>query len=295
MIQLYSSAFILLSLLYITDTSDTEWVCPNIATPSDIVCQCDLPTTLRCTGLQIPNQLDTVSHITAQLRNLPPQNAISLLDLSIQKTDEIPAFAFDEVRLKGLVISSGYIHSVSDNAFFGLESSLWTLGLPSNKLTAIPTKAIRRLINLERLDLSDNKIKVLTSGILENLSKLKSLNLKNNAIQKMYSGAFTGLSKLSNLVLDSNGINKTQLRNGLLKGPHNLESLSLRNNHLKGFLTSSTFPKLTSLKVLNLSGNNFTSIRRGALKNLPLLTDLNISNNKVGLEYCICAINWGNF
>lgn len=71
----------------------------------------------------------------------------------------LPGLLLQGVALHGLVISSGEITEVHHTAFQGLASPLQALGLPNNKLTSVPTQALKSLPELDRLDLSSNKMK----------------------------------------------------------------------------------------------------------------------------------------
>ena len=63
--------------------------------------------------------------------------------------------------LGNLVVSTGELRRVHENAFIGLVTPLQALGLPNNLLDSVPTAALSHLIGLERLDLSQNKLKTL--------------------------------------------------------------------------------------------------------------------------------------
>lgn len=68
------------------------------------------------------------------------------------------------ISLHGLVISSGEIREIDQTAFQGLTAPLQALGLPNNKLTSVPTQALKPLPELDRLDLSSNKLKSLETN-----------------------------------------------------------------------------------------------------------------------------------
>lgn len=76
-------------------------------------------------------------------------------------------FLLIQVSLHGLVISSGELVEVSDDALAGLASSLTALGLPNNRLSHVPLGALLPLVHLERLDLSNNRIHIVTSHSFE--------------------------------------------------------------------------------------------------------------------------------
>lgn len=73
----------------------------------------------------------------------------------------LPAHFLEDVALHGLVVSTGELRRVHENAFIGLAKPLQALGLPNNLLDSVPTIALSHLVGLERLDLSQNKLKML--------------------------------------------------------------------------------------------------------------------------------------
>lgn len=73
----------------------------------------------------------------------------------------LPARFLEDVALHGLVVSTGELRRVHENAFTALARPLQALGLPNNLLDTVPTVALSHLVGLERLDLSQNKLKTL--------------------------------------------------------------------------------------------------------------------------------------
>lgn len=90
--------------------------------------------------------------------------SVSLLDCTIQNVSIISEPLLEGVALHGLVISSGELKEIFPTAFEKLSSPLQALGLPNNQLTAVPTKALEPLPELDRLDVSGNKMKSLESA-----------------------------------------------------------------------------------------------------------------------------------
>lgn len=86
---------------------------------------------------------------------------ISLLDLTVTGISVLPARFLEDVALHGLVVSTGELKRVHENAFAALARPLQALGLPNNLLDSVPTVALSYLIGLDRLDLSHNKLKTL--------------------------------------------------------------------------------------------------------------------------------------
>lgn len=86
---------------------------------------------------------------------------ISLLDVTVTGISILPARFLENVGLHGLVISSGELRRVHENAFTALAKPLQALGLPNNLLETVPISALKYLVGLDRLDLSHNKLKTL--------------------------------------------------------------------------------------------------------------------------------------
>lgn len=260
-----------------------EWSCPQIssAEPSSIWCQCDLPHTLRCTGSV--NAAGDVDRIVGALGKLSAQQSVSLLDLSIQNLSHVGPLPLQSANLHGLVISSGQVSDVSDQAFDGLAFSLTALGLPNNRLTSVPSQALRRLVHLERLDLSNNRIQSVPGQALAGLDNLRFLDLSGNLIETMAPQVFAASagSNLRILHLRSNRLSASQLGPSVLSGLRKLQEIDLSYNRLAGGLTSSLFQGLDNLISLELTANNFTALKRGMLASLKRLRHLRLAFNQV--------------
>lgn len=92
---------------------------------------------------------------------------ISLLDVTLSGIAALPANFLEDVALHGLVVSTGELGTVNENAFTALARPLQALGLPNNLLNAVPTVALAKLRGLERLDLSHNKLKTLEANAFQ--------------------------------------------------------------------------------------------------------------------------------
>ena len=274
------------------------------STRSGITCQCDLPHTLRCAG--VAQSAQDMTSIVNALRRLPDRQSVSLLDLSIQNLSRVAGhWLFDQVTrsnslmkrqraatkcrkicimqvtLHGLVISSGEVVEVSDDALVGLGATLTALGLPNNRLTAVPHKALRTLVHLERLDLSNNRIQAVTSRLFDDLANLRFLDLSGNVVQTLAPDAFAPLTALRTLHLRSNLLDTLQLNPASLRGLKRLQELDLSYNKLRGRLTTSFLQGLDNLQQLDLSVNNITLLKRGMLSSLKRLSTLKLAYNQV--------------
>lgn len=98
---------------------------------------------------------------------------ISLLDVTVTGISILPARVLENIALHGLVISTGELKYIHENAFIALAQPLQALGLPNNLLDAVPTSALLHLIGLDRLDLSHNKLKTLEADSFKVLIQFK--------------------------------------------------------------------------------------------------------------------------
>lgn len=112
---------------------------------------------------------------------------ISLLDVTVTGISILPARFLENIGLHGLVISSGELRRIHENAFTALAKPLQALGLPNNLLETIPTSALKYLIGLDRLDLSHNKLKTLEADSF-NVSLL--VNVHNSIFFYLYHSFF---------------------------------------------------------------------------------------------------------
>ena len=270
----------------------SEWSCPQVndaVRSPDVSCQCDLPHTLRCSTGQTAQSRSSSSTerqvvaIVDSLRLLPPEQSVSLLDLSIQNVSRLSPFLFERVKLSGLVISSGEIGDVSAEAFAGLASSLTALGLPNNRLASVPSEAIRLLVYLERLDLSNNRIQSISGEPFAGLDRLRFLDLSGNALETVAPEVFAAPSNLRSLQLRSNLLEVAQLNAPALSGLKKLQEIDLSYNRIRGRLTSSFLQDLDNLVSLELTGNNLTLLKRGMLSGLKRLRTLRLARNQVGI------------
>lgn len=103
--------------------------------------------------------------------------------------------------------------------------------------------------------------------------------MSNNVIAKISPNSFDNLPQLKILRLRGNRISLPVI-NKLNSFP-TVEDLDLSENLLVGPLGPKTFPKMDSLKDLQLSHNSLSSIKMGALQGLMNLTSLRIQHNLI--------------
>nr|ACE75191.1 leucine-rich repeat protein [Glyptapanteles flavicoxis] len=254
-----------------TDKFDRPWECPNI-TKKNVECSCDFPHTLRCTGDR--TALQTInSHLKSS------QGAISLLDVTVTGISTLPAEFLQDVALHGLVVSTGELRRVNDNAFTGLVRPLQALGLPNNLLESVPTLALAQLNGLDRLDLSLNKLHTLEANSFKSLASLTYLDLSDNLLSQLSPQAFGPLKQLRSLKMRGNRLSVSAL--SALRGLKNLEELDLSSNLLIGPLGPNLLPSMPKLRFLTLSENELINVQQGALVGLKNLSYLSLSHNQI--------------
>lgn len=253
------------------DSLNVAWECPNI-TGVGIECSCDFPHTLRCTGDR--TGLQTISR---HLRHSHP--GISLLDVTVTGISTLPANFLEDISLHGLVVSTGELRRVHENAFTSLNRPLQALGLPNNLLESVPTAALSRLVGLDRLDLSRNKLQTLEADSFLGLTNLTYLDICDNMLSQLSPHAFASLPSLRSLKMRGNHLSMSAL--SALRGLKKLEELDLSRNILVGPVTPNFLPMMPRLRTLMLSENELTKVHQGALSGLRNLTYLSLSHNQI--------------
>lgn len=252
--------------------SDAIWECPNI-TKAGVECSCDFPHTLRCTGDRTALQI-----ISEHLKCSRP-DTISLLDVTVTGISVLPARFFEDVALHGLVVSTGELRRVHENAFIALARPLQALGLPNNLLDSVPTIALSHLVGLDRLDLSHNKLKTLEADSFKGLSSLTYLDLCDNLLSQLSPQVFLALPVLRSLRMHGNRLSVSAL--SALRGLKRLEELDLSSNLLLGPMGPNLLPQMPRLHFLTVSENGLINVQQGALMGLRNLTYLSLSHNQI--------------
>ncbi|XP_034951285.1 leucine-rich repeat-containing protein 15 [Chelonus insularis] len=270
--EMVSSSSTSVQISKLLSTTEIPWECPNI-TKSGVECSCDFPHTLRCIGDQ--NSLQTINEHLKSNRD----GTISLLDLTVTGISTLPARFLEDVALHGLVVSTGELRRVNDNAFTALVRPLQALGLPNNLLEAVPTSALAHLIGLDRLDLSRNKLHTLEAHSFKGLATLTYLDLCDNLLSQLSPQAFGPLKALRSLKMRGNRLSVSAL--SALRGLKNLEELDLSSNLLIGPLGPNLLPSMPKLKFLTVSENELVNVQHGALSGLRNLTSLSLSHNQI--------------
>ncbi|KMQ96652.1 slit-like protein [Lasius niger] len=194
----------------------------------------------------------------------------------------LPARFFEDVALHGLVVSTGELKRVHENAFTALARPLQALGLPNNLLDSVPTIALSHLIGLDRLDLSHNKLKTLEADSFKGLSSLTYLDLCDNLLSQLSPQVFLALPVLRSLRMRGNRLSVSAL--SALRGLKRLEELDLSSNLLLGPMSPNLLPQMPRLHFLTVSENGLVNVQQGALMGLRNLTYLSLSHNQASID-----------
>lgn len=164
-----------------------------------------------CSNSYLDN-FGTVQCINVPFSSLPTAlNTSKVYALKIDGTGltDIDPYFLQATGLYRLEVSNSPIFEVPDEAFHGLERSLWELILKSNGLIEIPTKALRYLHKLRHLDLSGNEISVIERDSFRGLQNaLENLILADNSITHIPIDAFHGLPNLNTLDMSLNNLHE---------------------------------------------------------------------------------------
>ncbi|XP_064598524.1 insulin-like growth factor-binding protein complex acid labile subunit [Liolophura sinensis] len=237
--------FVLLTLVYSVRGTRPSNICPQ-STPC--VCKND--------GL-----LASETEVDCQLRKLngvPTFEGIGKarkINLSRNKLTKLDANTFAGITTPQIDLSGNMISTTDELAFAGLENSLETLILKSNKFSTIPTQSLKRLGKLKVLNFDNNPGLVAINGSdFQGLSQLETLSLKKCSIACLHEGSFVGLDNLRELVLYNNDLK--EISSTLFLPLTSLQELDLGFNLDLDHMPARAFRHITSL---SLSMNNFSS------------------------------------
>ena len=100
--------------------------------------------------------------------------SLKSLDLRGNNISELYPYSFYGASIARLDLSHNTLHSLSENAFLGLEGNLKSLTVSGNKFKHFPMSAVRNLQNLEDLNLGKNKFNI---KMLESPEALKEMQM----------------------------------------------------------------------------------------------------------------------
>ena len=211
--------------------------------------------------------------------------AAGLESLTLTQTDQaivsaLPADLFSNMNsLLSLAIEMPSATSPLPKSLFEPTTSLTSLNLSGNNLTALPDGIFTAPTALTSLDLRGNDLTALPINTFATLTALTSLNLRGNDLTALPDGIFTTLTAL--LSLDLRGNDLRALPDGVFTTLTALRELNLANNAL-ATLALRDFEPLTSLVILDVSGNT------GAPLVVP--ARLNVLDNGSGTSTAVISI-----
>ena len=183
------------------------------------------------------------------------------------------------MQVSRLILKNNAISHLNLLAFWGLEYHLDNLDLGGNRLTSIPTDALRLLRNLRTLNLESNAILLLRGHDLLALGRLEVLTLDKNPIMSIDDDAFAGTNLL---LLSLNMINFTSgMADIPTKDLGKLRGLSLCDNNLSE-IPRGWFKPLKCLRSLNLDSNRFQVFKENDFEGVDkILKTLEVNNNRI--------------
>lgn len=235
-----------------------------------------------CSNSYLDN-FGTVQCVNVPFSLLPTAlNTSKVYALKIDATGltDIDPYFLQSTGLYRLEISNNPIFEVPDDAFHGLERSLWELILKSNELIEIPTKALRYLHKLRHLDLSGNEISVIERDSFRGLQNaLEHLILAENSISQIPIDAFHGLPNLNSKIIIF--ITPFLLSACSFNNLHSLTALDLSSNNLHEITPDVFREQMNSLVKVNFADNLLKDIPFVPLAMLKSLRYLDLSSNRI--------------
>ncbi|KAM3959736.1 leucine rich repeat containing G protein-coupled receptor chaoptin [Aphomia sociella] len=191
---------------------------------------------------------------------------VFILQLTGNKIRDLDPQFFQATGLYRLAINQNPLEMIHEEAFHGLENTLWELELKEDKLTAVPSRSLRFLQKLRLLDLSGNEITDISGENWRGLQDtLRTLILADNSIANLPLDAFSGLPMLE--TLDLRGNHLAVIDSGVFRdGMGRLDKLLLSDNQLS-FIPYEELAPLRQLRFLDLANN--------VIKQVPPAHDLN--------------------
>ncbi|XP_037026425.1 chaoptin isoform X1 [Bradysia coprophila] len=211
------------------------------------LCTCSKPEPdlgiVQCRHVPFPAIPKTINNSKAFMLHMENTGLRSLESYFLQSTG-----------LYKLEISHNLLTEIPDDAFHGLDRTLWELMLQHNELIEIPSRAIRYLQKLTHLDLSGNQISCIEPDSFRGLeNSLLILILAKNSINTLPPDSFSSLPLLDTIDLSGNNlewIDANIFRDGMPK----LSKLFLSDNILRG-IPYIAIASLKQLRNLDLSHN----------------------------------------
>jgi len=204
------------------------------------------------------------------------------LDASHNNLTAIPDKLFEKrkvFRLESIDLSYNQFTEIPVNVLQNQYVSLETLRIAHNNIRVIPSDA-NILVNVKEMDLSFNPLNTESiNNVLNEPKTVRSLNMAGTGIKKVPTLETPFLLHLN---LSHNNINT--INDDILSKAKLMQTLDVSHNKLPNLSAglASTWPKLTSMRHLDISHNPITYIIRGDFKYLTSLESLAMTD----LEQC---------
>ncbi|RZF46767.1 hypothetical protein LSTR_LSTR002630 [Laodelphax striatellus] len=189
---------------------------------------------------------------------------VFMLNLDNNGMDYIEPHFLEGTGLYGLRIRNNPIVEVPDEAFQGLERSLWQLELSHLHLAQVPSRSLRHLQRLRYLNLTGNEIVEVSAEDWRGLEEtLQTLSLADNNIANLPDSAFSSLTSLESLDLSGNAIAELS-PDTFTPPPQRLARLYMSDNQLR-HVPYRQVGNLRLLRTLDLSHNRITQLHSATM------------------------------
>jgi len=194
---------------------------------------------------------------------------LEILDLGGNKITEIDTDLFNGVPLKGLLLDSNYLKTLSLNV-----PSLKRLDVSNNGLMSLTVDNLNKLVELS---LNKNILLTMTNQPFKNTS-LEMIRYNNGNLSTVPDKFLTKLDRLRMVFLKN--LNLEMVPQNMIWNSANITELSLASNHLKE-LPVLFFRDSKLMKKLDLSKNKIEKIDLELMKPLINLENLDLSDNLI--------------
>ncbi|XP_026333455.1 chaoptin isoform X2 [Hyposmocoma kahamanoa] len=210
-----------------------------------------------CTCSKPAGDLGIVTCANVPILRVPAavnNSKVFTLQLTGNKIRDLEPQFFQATGLYRLAINHNPLETIHEEAFYGLDNTLWELELKYDKLTAVPSRSLRYLQKLRLLDLTGNEITDMSGDNWRGLENtLQTLILAENSVANLPLDAFTGLPLLE--TLDLRGNHLAIIDSGVFRdGMSRLNKLLLSDNQL-AYIPYEELSPLRQLRVLDLANN----------------------------------------
>nr|AUZ62382.1 toll like receptor [Portunus trituberculatus] len=208
---------------------------------------------------------------------------LEAIEISDSTMNQLGADLFHNMtKLQIVMLQHNMLEELPDKLFSGTPS-IRTIQLHNNQIRTLQDSLFKDLKFLTTLNVSKNKLEKLSGDVFSENHIMEYIDMSENLISEIHTGTFTNLQKLKVLNLGHNRL-KT-LPWGTLKECLDLQKLWLNNNFLTHRGIRNAFPRMSSLRYLDLGYNNISirSMSNFALHNQTKLQYLFLNNNNISI------------